>query len=270
MASASAFQAIDDPAQLPDHAVPVDTRPLAECTARSLRAARCLPAREFLFPDGRLTSFRGILWLLGTAGLDGSETVVVFGKNRIDREFVAGVLFLSGQARVVLWNESPQALFSNRPLQISPGRRRGMIRDPIYTAWMRESALVLRHELIAQIQGGAAPVIVDGRAGNPETRIRGAVRYEPQARDDVARAGEIIVYAESPRESIALFTRLQSQGIEARVYADGWHDWPKDEPALIEARDELGGPVRSVYLGVVALIIALLLFAVVTRIGNRR
>ena len=249
--------------------MPVDTRSLAACAERSLRAARCLPAAEFLFPDGRLASFRGILWLLGTAGLDGRETVIVFGDSPTDRQFVAGVLLLSGQAQVFLWNASPEALFTSRPEEIGPGHRRGVIRDPVYIAWMREAMLVLRHDLIARIRSDSAPLIVDGRAGDPQQRIRGAIRYDPESwRRRAGESGEVIAYAESPRESIAFFTHLQSRGVDAKVYADGWRDWPHDEPRLNEPRDRAGR--HSVYLGAVLVVIALLLALLAARVGTRR
>ncbi|MDP2811126.1 MAG: hypothetical protein Q8O34_13345, partial [Rhodocyclaceae bacterium] len=81
-------------------AVVIDSRPLADCKRASLSGARCLPAEDFLGPQRRLPSERDILWLLGTAGLAGSETVLVVGQDATARDFVAGLLYLAGQKSV--------------------------------------------------------------------------------------------------------------------------------------------------------------------------
>lgn len=112
----------------------VDSRPLADCKRASLPGARCLPAGDFLGSRGQLPSERDILWLLGTAGLDGRETVLVVGQDATARDFVAGLLHLAGQKEVRVLSEPLARL----PDSASPGQERGMIRSAVYTAPMRD------------------------------------------------------------------------------------------------------------------------------------
>ena len=86
-------------------AVIVDARPFADCRAKSLADARCLPAGDFLGPQRRLPSARDLLWLLGTAGLSGEESVLVVGQDAAARDFVAGLLWVAGQRSVHVLTE---------------------------------------------------------------------------------------------------------------------------------------------------------------------
>ena len=89
-------------ADLPRGAVIVDVRPQELCLKGSLSGARCLPAADFFGPHGRLVNFPDLSWLLGTAGLSGSEHVFVVGISPLKRDFVAGMLYLAGQEKVTI------------------------------------------------------------------------------------------------------------------------------------------------------------------------
>lgn len=66
---------------LPDEGQVIDTRAQEQCQTMSLAGARCLPATDLLGPHRRLPSFRDILWVFGTAGLRGDETLIVAGSD---------------------------------------------------------------------------------------------------------------------------------------------------------------------------------------------
>ncbi|MFN6962031.1 MAG: hypothetical protein ACK4N6_07285, partial [Rhodocyclaceae bacterium] len=115
----------------------VDVRPLEQCKAASLPGARCLPPTEFLGQRGQLPSERDLLWLLGTAGLDGSERVVVAGDLAGAREFVAGLLYLAGQREVRVLTTPLTPLVATRG-DATPGQERALIRSTVFTAPMRD------------------------------------------------------------------------------------------------------------------------------------
>lgn len=168
----------------------IDTRPLADCKHASLSGARCLPAEDFLGPQRRLPSERDILWLLGTAGLDGSETVLVVGQDATAREFVAGLLYLAGQ-------KSVRVLAGPMPRSIAAGQERGIVRGAVWTAPMRDHLWVLGADILRD-----KPTLVDARERNPN----------PTAADGV-------VFADDAYGAIARFTQLRAgQGLAVRVH----------------------------------------------------
>jgi len=111
--------------------VVVDSRPRAVCVRRTLAGARCLPVADFLGPHGRLADPRGLLWLLGGAGLDGSEDVLIAGDDPLARDFVAGVLFLAGQRRVHILDAKLSAVLDRAPAMTGAGTPRAMTRRVI-------------------------------------------------------------------------------------------------------------------------------------------
>ncbi len=115
----------------------IDTRPLAECKRASLPGARCLPVADFLGPRKQLPAERDLLWLFGTAGLDGNESVLVVGDNAAARDFVGGLLYLSGQRMVRILNVPLTPLLAGRA-DAAPGQERGVVRSAIWTAPMRD------------------------------------------------------------------------------------------------------------------------------------
>jgi thiosulfate/3-mercaptopyruvate sulfurtransferase len=125
----------------------IDTRSLADCKQATLPGARCLPVVDFLSPQKQLPSERDLLWLLGTAGLDGSEAVLVVGDSESARDFVAGLLYLSGQRRVSVLTMPLTPLLAKRP-DAAPGPERGIVRSAIWTTPMRDHLwLVDRREI---------------------------------------------------------------------------------------------------------------------------
>lgn len=120
----------------------IDVRPLDQCKAASLPGARCLPPSEFLGERGQLPSERDLLWLLGTAGLDGSERVVVAGDAASAREFVAGLLYLAGQKEVRVL-EAPLSPLVKGQADAAPGRERALFRSTVFTAPMRDALWIV-------------------------------------------------------------------------------------------------------------------------------
>jgi thiosulfate/3-mercaptopyruvate sulfurtransferase len=229
-------------ALLPD-AVVIDARPLAACREKSLAGARCLPAADFLGPHNRLPSARDILWLLGTAGLSGEETVLVVGDNPSARDFVAGLLWVAGQRRVQVLAQP----FGRLPEGVAagPGRERGMVRETVFTAPMRDGLLLLRDELRAQ---RPTPLLLDGRTEGEywgETvraarggHLPGAVSLPALRLRAALEAGDVrpvlpdgrpVAYAHDAYEGLAYLTLLVAgHGVAARLYAEGWAEWAAD------------------------------------------
>ncbi len=172
----------------------IDSRPLADCKRASLPGAHCLPAEEFLGPRQQLPSERNILWLLGTAGLDGSESVLVVGQDATARDFVAGLLYLAGQKSVRILTEPP------RTWGAVGGAERGMVRSAVWTAPMRDHLWVLGADILRN-----KPALIDARqAGSKPPPSAGVV-----VADDVYRA-------------IARFTQLRAgRGFAVRVHPGG-------------------------------------------------
>lgn len=218
--------------------VVIDSRPLADCRRLTLAGARCLPADDFLGAQRQLPSERDILWLLGTAGLDGSETVLVVGETPAARDFVGGLLYLAGQRRVRILAE-PLAPALAADGGAGSGVERGMVRSAVFTAPMRAERVVLKHELMRS----AAPMLLDGRSareyrGQTQRGARGG--RLPGARSlpattllpggaQPAPAADAVAYAHDAFEGIAYFTRLAAGlGLPVRVYAGGWSEWAAD------------------------------------------
>lgn len=171
----------------------IDSRPLADCKRASLPGARCLPAEEFLDSRQQLPSERNILWLLGTAGLDGSESVLVVGQDATARDFVAGLLYLAGQ-------KSVRVLTGPLPRLAGGGQERGMVRSAVWTAAMRDHLWVLGADILR-----TRPALIDARqAGSKPPPSAGVV-----VADDAYRA-------------IARFTQMRAgRGFAVRVHPGG-------------------------------------------------
>ena len=232
-----------------DTAVVVDTRALADCRARSLAGARCLPADDLLGPQRRLPSARDLLWLLGTAGLSGHETVIVVGQDATSRDFVAGLLYLAGQRQVHILAE-PVARLLGAGAAAAPGRERGMVRETVFEAPMRDGLWVLRDELRDALRSaGPAPTLLDGRADGeywgetaraprtghlpgaislPAVQLRAALEAGRERRP-VLPQGPVVAYAHDAFEGLAYLSLLTAgHGVIARVYPEGWAEWAAD------------------------------------------
>lgn len=234
----------------------IDTRILETCEAASLPNARCLPAASFLGPHGRLANFRDIQWLLGTVGLDGYERVLVIGNNRTEKDFVAGILYLAGQAKVEVLSKMPQ------PSALTEGgTARSITREKIFQAPMRDHLLILRDELATLIKAGAPLALLDGRNedeywGERVRAIRGGhlpgasqlpinrLRWDLKTNTATLPATpDPIAYAHNARQGIAYFTLLHAgAGVNARVFPGGWAAWavsgnlPADNATYPDAR----------------------------------
>lgn len=224
--------------------VVIDSRPLADCKRATLPNARCLPADDFLGPHRRLPSERDILWLLGTAGLGGSEAVLVVGQDAMARDFVGGLLYLAGQRQVRVLTEPLTRVLAART-DASPGQERGMIRTAVFTAPMRAERVVLKQEVLRE---AASATLLDGRSEREywgETvraarggHLPGAVLLPATtlaARPPLSADGAI-AYAHDAYEGLAYFTRLVAgHGIAARIYPGGWAEWAADGSLPIDA-----------------------------------
>ncbi len=220
----------------------VDTRQTAVCQQRSIAGAHCLAPDNLLGPHGRLPSFRQINWVLGTAGLPGTGTVVVVGDNPMRREFVAGMLFLSGQPNVRILTQPMAALLKTGTIRTDPGRPRAMLSQPLFKAHARANLVAFRHELQHDLEGKHPPILLDGRSdaqywGVEIRAARGGhipsaqlfamrtARAQLRTVTGAAQPGTI-VYAQDPFSGIAYFTLLRAGlRMPVRVYPGGWRQW---------------------------------------------
>ncbi|MHB1144530.1 MAG: sulfurtransferase [Thiobacillus sp.] len=241
----------DAAASLREGSVAVDTRPLDACKLRSAAGAVCLPADGFLGPQRRLPAERDLLWLLGTAGLAGDETVLVVGQDVVARDFVAGLLYIAGQRRVRVLTE-PMGKLLESGIETGPGRERSFVRERVYQAAMRDGVVVLRDELRAM---RPAPMLLDGRteaeywgevarssrsghlpgaASLPGLALRTGLAA-PAARP-LLPEGEPVAYGHDAYEGLAYLTLLTAgYGVPARLYLAGWAEWAADGALPVDA-----------------------------------
>ncbi|HSQ80496.1 MAG TPA: rhodanese-like domain-containing protein, partial [Casimicrobiaceae bacterium] len=176
--------------------------------------------------------------------LAGQEHVLVVGDGPTERDFVAGMLYLCGQARVSVL-KAPIAEGAGLPAaQLGPGTPRAMVRNPVYQATVRDGDLVLSTDLAQELDVGDAPPLLDGRSGAEYwgERIRawrgghlpGAQslpidslrRQLDSHRGGLPQDRSFVVYGHDAFESVAYFTLLRAgSGIPARVLIDGYADW---------------------------------------------
>lgn len=242
--------------------VVIDARPAAACASASLPEARCLPAQDFLGPHRRLANISGVLWQLGTAGLTGDEHVLVVGEADEEREFLAGLLYLAGQRKVSLQTIPVSELLKTAKSRTA-GRPRAMTRQSVFQAPMRDASIVLRSELAHLIGAAQAPILLDGRSENEywgKTILAQRGGHLPGAQHLPARSltaaypgavqlprfasGEkAIAYAQGAFDGLVYLARLINQGVEARLYLEGWAGWASD--GALPA-DSLTFPARSI------------------------
>ncbi|MDX9994135.1 MAG: hypothetical protein RBS28_02345 [Rhodocyclaceae bacterium] len=159
----------------------IDTRPLDACRQASLPGARCLPPAELLGPARGLPSERDLLWLFGTLGLTGGESVLVAGDTASGRDFVAGLLHLSGQQSVRVLDRPLTPLLSARA-DAAPGETRALVRTAVYTAPMRDALWIVHPDELAGQTDGSAILAADAytaiirftrhvAAGKPAVRV---------------------------------------------------------------------------------------------------
>lgn len=221
----------------------IDTRPAELCGKASFLGARCLPPEEVLGPHRRLPNFSALLWLLGTAGLNGRERVLVVGDNGSRRDFIAGLLYLAGQEQISVLNTR---ISGRTEISAGPGLAHSKIRENVFVAPMRSERIVLRHELKALLASDNPPPLLDGRSEQEYwgERVRGARGgHLPGAQHFAAasvnsaayagigfpsQAGDPIAYGHDGYEGLVYLARLVANGIESRVYLEGWSGWASD------------------------------------------
>ena len=238
-------------ADLPRGAVIVDVRPQELCLKGSLSGARCLPATDFFGLHGRLVNFPDLSWLLGTAGLSGSEHVFVLGISPLKRDFVAGMLYLAGQEKVTILRLSLAELDA-KPLRA--GLKRANIRSAVHSTPFRAEMIIFRNELDSLLKSNKLPDLLDGRSEKeywgenirtsrgghlpgaqllPVVELRALLKKDPQSIPDFSAP---IVYAHNALESVAYFSLLRAGfGIKARVFLTGWEDWAMDPSLSVDS-----------------------------------
>jgi hypothetical protein len=205
-------------------AVVVETRALSLCRQRTLANAHCLPATDLLGPNGELPSFADIFWALGTAGLTGKETILVVGNQDTDRDFIAGLLYLCGQARVEILDTPVAKVLRDGILPVGEGQPRAILRQQIYRASMRDASMVLPGELPAAQDNDGRLMSID--ADHPQA-LKSAVAELQQDKQNTH--AQYVVYAGRPKLAIAMFTRLLAdtvaQNAPLRVVPIALHEW---------------------------------------------
>lgn len=243
-AHGQAFHYVSAPVQ---GTIVIDARPAPICRTMTVKGARCLPPDSFLGPHRRLAAPPDMLWILGASGLSGDETVMVIGDDPTARDFVAGLLYLSGQREVLMLRMPVNQILASPQAPSGAGTVRGIVRETVFHAPMRDELWVLRGELAAQLRSAEPPFLIDGRSeseywGETVRAARGGhlpgAESLPAAsvRAALARnekgglvSAEAVAYAHDAVEGIAYFTLLRAGlGVAARVYPGGWAEWASD------------------------------------------
>lgn len=195
--------------QIGEKAVIVDTRARERCQQQSIAGAHCLPASDLVGPAGELADFADIFWALGTAGLDGSETVLIAGDRTEARDFIAGVLYLCGQANIEILTPAIDKVLQTGKLRSGHGEPRAILRQRIYRATMRDAMMVLpgelkhlqrRHPRIRFLDASRLKRELSPTSDQNKTRLHKIRQHEWQ-----------VIYAPSVRQGIAWFTRLMAR-----------------------------------------------------------
>ena len=198
----------------------VDTRSADACARGSVEGALCMEPSLFLHPDGTPASFRDINWLAGTFGLEPASTAVVFGGDETGNAFVAGMLFLLGQSRVVVWRGGARALLDSR--KQGAGRLRGMLRSRFHTAPVRDEQIALDGDARAFFGSGAVVRLDYPRSFDEAGWLLGPPKDAPllYRNDD---DGSLLLLARDTREAVTHLTRLlvRDPAAPARVHLDG-------------------------------------------------
>ncbi len=228
-----------DQLPVPQHALLIDTRATDVCHKNTLAHALCLSAESLMTPAQRIPSLRAIAWLLGTYGLQGDEAVIVIGTEASQRDFVAGLLYLSGQENVLILSVPVGQLLARASTVKSAGKVRGQSRSAIYSAAPRDQQILLRDELWGLIQNPQQPLLLLDARTDAEYwghhiraarggHIPGASLWGQSSDLDMAliERAVTVIYAHDPVDTIAAFTRLQAGRQDAvRVYIEGWRSW---------------------------------------------
>lgn len=118
----------------------LDIRDEDRCLERAPPDARCLPASVLLGADGETPlSFHALRWVLGTHGLSGEETLVIYPGSVVPQDdalAVAALLYLAGQAEVLV-HLGPATESDDG------GAFRALWREVIYTRPMRSGEMAV-------------------------------------------------------------------------------------------------------------------------------
>ena len=256
----------------------IDVRPLEQCLKKSVRRAKCLPIADFFGPHNRLASFVNINWLLGTAGLNGNEHVLVVGNNARERDSIAGILYITGQKKISILTQqmSQGGGFSER--LIDSGIERSNTRLTVYQGIARDKTIIFKRELAQIVTSNTSTALVDGRSekefwGAKVRGLRGghivSARHLSYSRlRSLKTAGEsigledreIIIYGHNALEGFSLLTLMQAGfNIASRVYPGGWAEWSADSNMPVDAttyperkveikEPQVPGPARTIWL----------------------
>lgn len=195
--------------QITKNALIIDTRNQAVCQNRSFAGAHCFPAADLMGKKDRLPSFADIFWALGTAGLEGSETVLVVGDRQTARDFIAGVLYLSGQAKIEVLDANVNDILSTGQFKAGHGISRQMLRSRIYRATMRDSVLILPDELRRLSNRRFQVHLIDASRFKNRGIVLEKIKQENRQKGNFLRV--YILYAAKPSRAIALFARLHNE-----------------------------------------------------------
>lgn len=250
----------------------VDTRPLASCQQSSLPGAICLPVEDVLAPNRRLANWSGLLWLLGSANLTGSEHVLIVGHRADRKQFIAGLLLLAGQRRITLAGSAVSELIKPNP-RPSPGATRATSRTRVYTAPMRSELIVLQSELeslihtgvttldgrseheyygvsIRSIRGGHIPGAIHSplsdwikpawnktslRKTHQDDRASVSDVAEPATPADLYRTLSPVVYGHDAFDGVVYLAALRAADVQARVYLAGWVEWATNSSLAVDS-----------------------------------
>lgn len=227
-----------------DYDLAIDTRFESECRDASLANTICLPPGQLIAGHNRLANFSGLFWLLGTAGINGSEHIVVIGEDTKKRDFMAGWLYVAGQSQVTVVDNPLSELLTDEQPKV-PGRLRSTTRQVVFTAEPRTQLLLLKTELKHALESQKTPVLFDGRSeseywGQSSTASRGG--HIPGAihlKNPSTLASEIpdsaLAYANDSVTGLAYLARLKANHIDAKLYLGGWVEWAADGSLPVDA-----------------------------------
>jgi len=233
---------------IPGKARIIDVREINDCKKSTLATASCLPVEDLMASTQRLANFSGLLWKLGTIGLDGSEHVLVIGNGVARKDFVAGILYLAGQHKISILENSVSDLANpSSKWSFSKGTIAASTRKQVWQSQMRSNQIVLHNEM-AEIVLANNFLILDGRSdaeywGQVVKAHRGGhipgadysgythwIESPGNSESDsivnsLSADQPIIVYAADTYSGISYYTRVIAAGLTARVYLDGWVRW---------------------------------------------
>ncbi len=243
---------------IPEESKIVDVRVESECRKSTLAKANCLPIEELMASKQRLANFSGLLWKLGTVGLNGSEHVLVIGNKMTRKDTMAGILHLAGQYRISILKPSMTELIDSKSKwSFSKGTLAPPTRIQVWQTLMRSDNIVLHNEMM-QLVLHNNPTILDGRSdeeywGQVVNAHRGghipgadssSYSYWFDAAgsmktavplDSISTDHPVIAYAANSYASIGYYARLIAAGLTPRVYLDGWVRWASQSDLPVDA-----------------------------------